>query len=59
MQEAMTSIVEASAMIDEAVQEEISGNKTIARVVSVVSQEAQRNKDTVTALDATLNHFEL
>jgi methyl-accepting chemotaxis protein len=57
MTEAMRKIVEASQLIEEAVQEETGGTQTLARVVALVSQEAEKNKESVTGLEATVNRF--
>jgi methyl-accepting chemotaxis protein len=59
MMEAMRKIVEASQLIEEAVQEETGGTQTLSRVVSLVSQEAEKNKESVTGLEAMVKRFNL
>ena len=55
---AMSGILEASSLIDRAAQEEIVNNRAIAEVVSIVAEEARRNKEIVARLEESVNRFE-
>jgi methyl-accepting chemotaxis protein len=57
MRNAMTDIMEASRQIEGAVKDEIVSNEKMSSVISTVSREAARNKETVAALDAIVNGF--
>ncbi len=54
----MSGILEASSLIDKAAQEERVNNRAIAEVVSIVAEEARRNKETVARLEESVNRFE-
>ncbi len=59
MKSVMAGIVDASVLIDEAVREESESNKTIARVVTVVGQEIERSKGTVSDLEDLVAQFRI
>lgn len=57
MEESMGHIVSASDEIFEAVQEETGASQALGRVVAVVSEEAERNRERVAGLDEAVSRF--